>query len=97
MTLRSHIRFQEPPARSQRPTKRTKHEKIAATLRKHPADWALIAAYSTAASSNSIAYIIRKGKLAAYEPAGAFEAVSRRVGDTHRVYARYVGEGGADE
>lgn len=94
MTLRTNIRFEEPPARSQRPLGKTKHERIADKLRKRPGDWALIATYNTASSMNSIAHMIRRGKSAAYAPEGTFEAVGRTVGAKHSVWARYTGPDG---
>lgn len=69
------------------------HYEIAAELRQHPGQWAKIL------TSVNLAYgtKINNGRLAAYRPAGSFEAVVRNtrpeggssVGD---VYARYVGE-----
>ncbi len=38
---------------------------------------------------------IKAGRLAAFRPGGWFEAQTRTIGDLYRVYARYVGEGGA--
>lgn len=93
MTVLNHIRFEEPPAKSASATK-TKHQKIVEKLVKRPGEWALIAAYTTPASMNSMAYVIRRGGLKAYEPAGAFEAVARTTDGKHRVWARYVGRSG---
>jgi hypothetical protein len=47
---------------------------------------------STITRAASSAQAIRSAKLAAYGPAGAFQAVARTVQGEHRVYARYVGE-----
>ena len=44
------------------------------------------------AKSPSFANNIRHGLLAAFQPAGSFEATSRKNEDgTHMIYARYVG------
>lgn len=94
MTLHTRLRFEEPPPKSNRPGKQTKHERIASKLIARPGEWACIGTYSTAPSSNSIAHMIRHGKATAYQPAESFEAVSRLVNGEHRVYARYVGPGG---
>lgn len=93
MTLRKHLRFEEPPAAHQQPVKKTKHGAVAAKLRRRPGEWAHIGSYSTTLSATAIAYQIRNGRLAAYTPAGHYEAVARTEGN--RVWARYVGDGGA--
>jgi hypothetical protein len=93
MTLLTRIRFEEPPAKGAATGRKTKHQKIADKLRKNPGQWALLGSYETVTSANSIAYLIRKGKIAAY-PEGHYDSVSRTVGSDHCVYARYLGENG---
>lgn len=61
--------------------------RIAAQLRARPGDWAAI---SVADSTNTPSFI-RSGRYAAFRPAGAFDAVGRRVNGTYTVYARFVG------
>jgi hypothetical protein len=92
MTLRRRLRFEQPPARSVRSPKKTKHEHIAQSLVKHATEWACIGTYSTVQSANSIAYQIRNGKIQAYAPAGSYEATARS--DGKKVWARYVGQDG---
>jgi hypothetical protein len=64
---------------------------IAAKLRDRPGEWAHINTYTTPGSAASCAQQINSGRLAAYAPAGSFEAKSRTVDGERRVYARYVG------
>ena len=88
----SVIRWEEPPRRqSGRKPGHGKHHAIADALRSHPGEWALILTSSTTATAGVMASHMRNGHMAAYTPAGAFEATSRGK----NVYARYVGEGGA--
>lgn len=88
----SKIVFENPPARTggQKPRSRALVT-TAAALRRAAGEWARIGLYRNAATSGSVANQIKRGKLAAFRPAGAFEAVSRTVDGQHRVYARYVG------
>ncbi|MEU9599764.1 hypothetical protein AB0E06_23490 [Streptomyces sp. NPDC048109] len=65
------------------------NEDIAEKLRTRPREWARIGAFSNA---DMLAANIKRGRPKAYEPAGAFEAVSRRVGQEWLLYVRYVGE-----
>lgn len=75
---------------SRRP--RGEHAEIAAKLRERPSEWAPIGTFETARAAGSLAYAIRKGRLSAYLPEGAFEASARTVGEEHRLYVRFVGE-----
>lgn len=61
---------------------------IALELRQHPGQWALV---SKAGHSSSLASAIKSGKMPAFAPAGAFDAVARSTGkrnewDTYAVY-----------
>lgn len=67
------------------------HFGIAEALKTKPGTWALVRSYASPNAAASTAWLIRNGRLRAYQPAGAFEAKSRRSGDEGRVYARYVG------
>lgn len=89
----TRLRFEDPPKRAYRPRK-TKHERIAEKLTNRPGQWALIDNYASVASVNSMAYMVRNGKIKAYQPAGSFEAVARTADGKHRMWARYVGAGG---
>jgi hypothetical protein len=71
------------------------HEAIAAQLRAKPGQWARVIA-----AGHSTAAYIKSGRLPAYQPAGAFEAVARnsRLEDGRKtqiwdIYARYIGDG----
>lgn len=87
----SDVEFIGPPPQQ----KNTKHARIAAQLRAHPQVWAVVRRPASISRAASAAQAIKTGSLAAYEPAGSFEAVARTViegGRTeYRVYARYVG------
>lgn len=94
MTSRAKIYFEEPPIRQQKTERRSRHQQIAIKLRKRPGEWARINTYKTGASMSSTAYHIRHANIAAYTPAGSFEAIGRTVDGKHSVWARYTGEGG---
>jgi len=95
MTSHAKIHFEDPPIRQQKTEKRSRHQQIAAKLRKRPGEWAWIGTYKNGASMSATAYHIRRGNIAAYVPEGSFEAIGRTVDGKHGVWARYVGEGGA--
>jgi hypothetical protein len=94
MTLHTRIRFEEPPAKIHGNAKRSKHRKIADKLRKVTGEWAHIGTYDNASSANSVAHLIRRGKIAAYAPEGTFEAVARTTGGKHGIWARHTGPDG---
>lgn len=66
---------------------------LAADLTAAPGQWARVGTYGTAESARTTASLIRRGRLAVFGPAGAFEAESRSVLGEHSVWARYVAEG----
>jgi len=74
------------PASTPRPSLRT-WTKEAAELRAHPHQWALLTTKSTVTTLDNTIYRIRHGQLAAFRPAGAFEAKRRGLD----VWVRYVG------
>ncbi len=85
------IRWEEPPGIKGGPV----HDwaAIAAALRSRPGQWAVVAVCRNQATAGSTAQGVRRGK---YEVLGpGFEAKARTVDGEPRVYARYVGEGGA--
>jgi hypothetical protein len=92
----TEVTWGKPPAaanggRSQREGAE-RHRELAQQLKDNPGEWAHVATKRTAHLAGSHAYDIRNANLAAYRPAGSFEAVARTVDAEHRVYARYVGE-----
>lgn len=89
------LSWEEPPKITTRP--RTKFSEAARKLKARKGEWAKVADYPKAGTAATIANIIKTGRSRFFEPAGAFEAVSRTVEGEHRVYARYVGEEKEDE
>ncbi|EPH40354.1 hypothetical protein ABT390_13620 [Streptomyces aurantiacus] len=87
----SDVEFIGPPPQH----KNTKHARIAAELRQKPHVWGVVRKPASISRASSAAQAIKTGRLAAYEPAGSFEAVACTVGEgknkEHLVYARYVG------
>lgn len=84
----SEFRFEEPPAAHQQP--RGGQIEAAQKLRAKPGEWGMVTVCSTSGSSSSMARAIRVGTRTAWQPAGDFEAVSRKVDGEYRVYARYM-------
>jgi hypothetical protein len=84
----SDFRFEEPPAPHQKP--RGSQMEAAQKLREKPGEWGMITDCRNSGSSSSMARAIRKGTRKAWEPAGDFEAVARKVDGQYRVYARYM-------
>ncbi|MFD9374639.1 hypothetical protein ACFWBH_03700 [Streptomyces sp. NPDC059999] len=80
------VQFEPLPSRS------ADADNAARALRARPGDWALVAERPAIGPASNFAYRIRTGKLAAFRPAGAFEAHARSTGDEGAgVWARYVG------
>lgn len=87
----SVIRWEDPPPDGRgegRGRRHTDHEAIAATLRRHPGRWGLIAMDLPSGISSAI----NTGQQAAYRPGGTFEAACRFRNGMTLLYARYVGE-----
>jgi hypothetical protein len=74
-----------PPSRKPDP----EWTKIAERLRRMPGDWQLVGRHSASQITR-----IKSGKLAAFRPAGSFDAVGRDKGARGRidVYVRFVGD-----
>lgn len=73
-----------------RPGPKTKYLDIADLLRANPGRWALF----TETMTTGLAHRIKFGVLRDFQPAGAFEAVTRDVDpDTQQaaIYVRYIG------
>ena len=84
------MKWQTPPEprRGRRPDTRTNDEKFADELRKHPGDWAVW----REGVNSSLAFQVKSGKVSAFRPAGAFEAVSRALENNRgTIYVRFVG------
>ncbi len=69
------------------------HHELAEELRDNPRRWALVLRGSDA--NGSLVNYMRYGRLVAYRPARAFEAVYRTAAGEARIYARYVGTDGS--
>ena len=85
------LEWKDPPKAGR---ERADHRAIAAELRAHPGQWALIFTASSLNAARQHATRISNGLGSAYRPARWFEAVARGESD---VFARYVGVRGADE
>lgn len=85
------------PNRGRPADTRTEAQKFADELRKHPGAWAI---WREDANS-SLAYQVKTGQVAAFRPAGAFEAVCRatQAGNKSRgtIYVRYTGDPGQEQ
>lgn len=79
------LAFENPP-RDDVPTVPTREE-IGQELRDNRRKWAIVLRCDRAARAASAVDRITSGK----EYGAGFEAVARRVGPEHRVYARFVG------
>lgn len=86
----SVVSWENPPGKGGR--REVDHNAVAAELKANAGAWGKIGVYPTPSSSGSTANQIRTASLAAYRPAGSFEAMSRTADGEYRVYARYVGE-----
>lgn len=88
------MRWEDPPPRA-KPGRvyargASSYDDVASTLRANPERWALVREVPTP-STSGLGSAINCGRWACFQPAGTFEAVSRRVGGVERIYARYVG------
>ena len=64
---------------------------IAAELRAHPGQWAIIHTGPYAQCTN-LGQTIRKADAAAWRPAGSFQATVQTEDGACQLYARYIGE-----
>lgn len=92
------IRWEEPPpARGNVSPGRlpgSKYDGVAAELRSNPGRWARIQNARSRNVADALTARIRSGQIQCFGLRGDFDACARTVGGTHRVYARYVGDGG---
>lgn len=65
---------------------------VAERLRNRPGRWARVRQFDNRNTAYVYANTISHGRTRAFEPAGSFEAVSRKNGQGVHVYARFVGE-----
>lgn len=84
------IRFEAPPLANRTPRGRAVQKDVVRQLRAHPGEWAIVHYADTRAGAYAMAFQIRRGVLASFRPAGAFEALGRTVDGEYRVYARFV-------
>lgn len=81
--------WEEPPDSVKEPgSGENRYGEVVHGLRENKGKWALLAPRPSMQAAKSLAGNIRKGRVAAFAPEGAFEAVYK---DT-RVWVRYVGE-----
>lgn len=66
------------------------HQGAAASARTLAGRWVFVTVYPSGQSADSVARAIGKGTVAAYRPAGLYEAYSARHEDGAAVWARYV-------
>lgn len=85
-TTSSEVVFGELPGGEPKP--RYDWSPVARVLRARPGEWAKIAARASQPSASGVANSVRQGRYLAFQPSGAFEAVSRGTD----VWARFVGE-----
>lgn len=88
------IRWENPPPSLRDGAGRKRSDRfsdVAAELRAHPGRWAVIEEAAERKQS-ALANHIRQGAILAFAPAGDFDAVSRRVGGSNRVYACFLGD-----
>lgn len=86
------VLFEELPASTRKPAGETlRHSDTAEILKVNQGQWARIQERAKRGDAASAAYQIRNGALAAFRPAGSFDARSRSIGGRFYVYACYVG------
>jgi hypothetical protein len=75
---------------------RPKYYAFAEALKRRPGQWAVLGT-----ASSALAHQIGAGKTVAFQPAGTFEAVSRKEANDRpgrgTIYVRYLGNGTDDE
>lgn len=86
------IEWKDPTPPATRSGRGTDWKLIADELRAHPGQWAVVAHDR----GEAVATSIKRGAIAAFRPAGSFEARSRRQRFNEPkscdIYARYVGD-----
>ncbi|MFF0741559.1 hypothetical protein ACFYVL_14280 [Streptomyces sp. NPDC004111] len=83
-----HVRFDTLPA----PHRSQESYDTAQALRERPGAWAHIDTHDTLNRASNQSHRIRAGKIAAFRPAGTFEAKAHSTREgTAEVWARYTG------
>lgn len=80
------LTLEEPPPRERSAPANVQHSDVAEFLEGNPGQWAKVKVCTTVTQAGSFASNIRHGRLLAFQPAGKYEAVTRK----EAVYARYV-------
>jgi hypothetical protein len=88
------IRWEEPPAKNHMPggAAQTPWRLIAEQLRSRPGEWAVAREGVVGAGDSYVVSRIKTGDIAAFRPAGTFDATQRTCGGQVSIYVRYVGE-----
>ena len=86
----SGLKWESPPEINSR-RRPGKWTTIMEALRTRPGEWAHVHTSDSSSKASSMAANIRLGRIGMDTERGGYEAVSRRVGDEWRVYARYIG------
>lgn len=92
------LRWEDPPTahsaagKPKQPRRTDKWRTVAAELRARPGEWAVLLEAERFGNGGGIAGKIKAGDLAAFRPAGSFDATTRTVDGLYAVYARYIGE-----
>lgn len=85
----STLKWEEPTPDTRGRTGSEKWQQVSTELRKHPEKWALVAEDGSPSTATSI----KKGRLKAFRPEGAFEAAMREVNKGRgKLYVRYIGQ-----
>jgi hypothetical protein len=93
--MSSKVRWKTPPdpPRGPRLGARERNQRLGAQLRSDPGKWAVVFETASQMSAASCVRDIKHGIRGGFRPAGAFEAVARKVyGGGYEVYARFVGD-----
>lgn len=71
-------------------SERADHQAAAAAARQVPGDWTYVTVYPSGQSADGVARAIGKGTMAAYRPAGLYDAYAARHEDGAAVWVRYL-------
>lgn len=90
--MTDEFRFEDPPPAARAPRR---FDEVAQRLKENPGRWAVVAVFDKRTNAGSLSRRITHGLSKCWEPAGDFEGTRRTITKTeHRVYARYMGDGG---
>lgn len=74
------------------PRPRVDHQHAAQQARDLPGQWVLVGTYPSTASAVGAASHVRSGRIAAYQPAGSFEARTELTDDGTDLHARLLAD-----